>query len=153
MNCKGGYMSKMLRNVLLAAGIVVSGQAAAQVTFYEHDGFSGHSFSVDRPVWNFADTGFNDTASSAIVRGGSWEVCSDARFQGRCIVLRPGDYPSLRESGMNDRISSVRPADRYGNADPYSGRDTYARNNRDDRYEYRNNGWRYDRWEERWERY
>ena len=58
-------MSKMLRNLLLAAGIVVSGQAAAQVTFYEHDGFSGHSFTVDRPIWNFADTGFNDLASSA----------------------------------------------------------------------------------------
>ena len=146
-------MSKTLANLLLAAGIVVSGQAAAQVTFYEHDGFSGRSFTIDRPIWNFADTGFNDLASSATVRGGSWEVCSDARFQGRCIVLRPGDYPSLRASGMNDRVSSVRQVDRYGSADPYSGRDAYARNYGDDRYEYRGDGWRYDRREERWERY
>lgn len=136
-------MSKMLRNLLLVAGIVVAGQAAAQVTLYENDGFSGRALTADRTIWNFGDSGFNDQASSATVRGGSWEVCSDARFQGQCVVLRPGDYPSLRALGMNDRISSVRPLERYGSADRYYGRDTYARNYSDDRYYYRGDDWRY----------
>src|SRR5215213_10343775 len=96
-----GYMNTILRSLLLAAGIAVAGQAAAQVTFYEHDGFQGRSFTADRTIFNFDRLGFNDLASSATVRGGSWEVCTDARFEGRCVVLRPGDYPSLRSIGLN----------------------------------------------------
>jgi hypothetical protein len=148
-------MNSMLRKLLLAAGILIAGQAAAQVTFFENDGFSGRSFTADRTVWNFDRLGFNDLASSAIVRGGSWEVCADARFEGRCVVLRPGDYPSLRALGMNDRISSVREVDHYARNEIYSA-PTYRSPNvveRDDRYDYRNDGWRYDRWQKRWEHY
>lgn len=35
-------------------------------------------------------------------------MCEAPRFTGRCVVLRPGRYPSLAEMGLNDRISSVR---------------------------------------------
>src|SRR5204862_7975759 len=35
-----------------------------------------------------------------------------ARFQGRCVVLRPFSYESLSGMGMNNRISSVRPVSR-----------------------------------------
>ena len=144
-------MSKKLRNLLLAAGILVAGQAAAQVTFYEHDGFGGRSFTADRTIFNFDRLGYNDLASSATVRGGSWEVCTDARFEGRCVTLRPGDYPSLRALGLNDRISSVREVEHSAaRVDRY---DRHPRANNDNRYDYRNDGWRYDRFENRWERY
>jgi uncharacterized protein YcfJ len=83
--------------------------AFAQITFYEHDGFQGRSFTTQRRVGDFVRGGFNDRASSAVVRGQLWEVCVDADYQGRCIVLRPGQYPSLSAMGLNDRISSVRP--------------------------------------------
>lgn len=142
-------MNRMLRNLLLAAGVLVAGTAAAQVTFYENDGFSGRSFTADRTIVNFDRLGFNDKASSAMVRGGAWEVCQDARFEGRCVVLRPGDYPSLSALGLNDRISSVREVDHYA-----ARSDRYApRASNDNRYDYRSDGWRYDRWENRWERY
>jgi uncharacterized protein YcfJ len=36
-------------------------------------------------------------------------VCENAQFQGRCVVLQPGNYDSLRPLGMSERISSVRP--------------------------------------------
>ncbi len=51
----------------------------------------------------------NDRASSVIVDRGRWEVCENAGFGGRCVVLRRGNYDSLRAMGMNNRISSVRP--------------------------------------------
>ena len=54
--------------------------------------------------------GFADRASSLVVSGASWEVCDNVGFNGRCIVLRPGRYPSLATLGLNDRISSVRAA-------------------------------------------
>jgi hypothetical protein len=87
-------------------------QAVAEVTFYEREGFQGRSFTADRPVGNLERFGFNDRASSAEVVGDRWEVCEAARFSGRCVVLRPGRYPSLAAMGLNKRVSSVRDINR-----------------------------------------
>jgi uncharacterized protein YcfJ len=92
------------------AALTVSTLASAQVTFYENEDFRGRSFAASSWVTDFSRYGFNDRASSAIITSGRWEVCEDVRFEGRCAVLRPGNYDSLRAMGMNDRISSVRPA-------------------------------------------
>ncbi|MEP7205935.1 MAG: beta/gamma crystallin-related protein [Casimicrobiaceae bacterium] len=152
-------MNRMVRNLLLAAGLVAAGNAMGQATFFEHDGFHGRSFTTDRNVWNFERWDFNDRASSVSVRGGSWEVCSDARFEGRCVMLRPGDYPSLGAMGLNDRVSSVREVQHYGSGYDYgtSNPNPYARGavqpyRGDVRDDYRD-GWRYDRRDQRWERY
>src|SRR4051812_18895167 len=83
-------------------------QAIAQVTFYEQEGFGGRSFTANRPFENFQGTGFNNRANSVIVTEGRWEACEYARFGGRCVVLRPGRYPSLVGTGLSERISSVR---------------------------------------------
>src|SRR5258705_13833571 len=72
------------------AGLALAAQAAAQVTFYEGQGFRGRAFSATGVVDNFADIGFNDRASSVVVDRGRWEVCEHARFEGRCVILRPG---------------------------------------------------------------
>jgi hypothetical protein len=82
---------------------------ASTITFYENEGYSGRWFSTDRQIRNFRRFGFNDAADSVKVRGGRWEVCTGPRFEGRCVVLRRGDYPSLRQAGLEDRISSARP--------------------------------------------
>jgi uncharacterized protein YcfJ len=101
-------MNSKLKLSLAIAIAAVASQAMAQVTFYEREGFEGRSFSTERPVRNFERYGFNDRASSVIVLHDRWEVCEDARFDGRCVVLRPGRYPSLAAMGLNDRVSSVR---------------------------------------------
>ncbi|HEV2009338.1 MAG TPA: beta/gamma crystallin family protein, partial [Burkholderiales bacterium] len=102
-------MQLTLKTLLGLAAIGLATQAAAQITFYEGEGFRGRAFRVDKQVWNFDQTGFNDRARSAVVDGGRWEVCEDARFEGRCTVLRRGSYESLSGMGMDKRISSVRP--------------------------------------------
>lgn len=94
--------------MLSILGATFAAQAAAQITFYENEGFAGRSFSAEQTVDNFARFGFNDRASSVIVVRDSWEVCENAAFEGRCMILRPGRYPSLAAMGLNDRISSVR---------------------------------------------
>ena len=107
-------MQPSRKNMLtLACGLValtLGSQALAQVTFYEGEDFRGRSFASSSWVSDFTRYGFNDRASSVIVSGGRWELCEDVRFEGRCVVLRPGNYDSLRAMGMNDRVSSVRPA-------------------------------------------
>ena len=81
---------------------------AGQLSFFEEEGFAGRSFVARGEVENLQRTDFNDRASSAVVIGERWEVCSDAGFRGRCVVLRPGRYGSLAAMGLNDRVSSAR---------------------------------------------
>lgn len=103
-------MKTVLKVIASAAAVALAGQAAAQVTFYEREGFQGESFTTRRQVSDFGHFGFNDSASSVVVGGDPgerWQVCEDARFSGRCAVLQPGQYPTLRAIGLNNRISSV----------------------------------------------
>jgi uncharacterized protein YcfJ len=96
------------RIAIAAAGLMLASAAFAQVTFYENDGFQGRSYTARSTIDDFRRTGFNDRASSVIVTSNRWEVCEDVGFNGRCVVLRPGQYPSLSAMGLNDRVSSVR---------------------------------------------
>jgi len=101
-------MKSIFRHALTVAGLAIAAQAGAQVTFYEEPGYQGRSFTTQTQVRNFDRFGFNDRASSVVVQSSRWEVCDDTRFDGNCVVLRPGRYPSLAAMGLNDRISSVR---------------------------------------------
>jgi uncharacterized protein YcfJ len=107
-------LSTILKPIVAVAALLAAGQALAQITFYEDEGFRGRAFSTDRQLADFSRQGFNDRASSVVVDRGSWEVCEDARFGGRCVVLRKGSYDSLQGLGLNDRISSVRPVNGRG---------------------------------------
>lgn len=101
-------MNSILRNVLALASVVLATQATAAVTFYENEGFRGRSFFTEKNLADFKFHGFNNRASSVVVWNYRWEVCEDRRFKGRCVVLRPGRYPSLAAMGLNDRVSSIR---------------------------------------------
>lgn len=102
----------MVRTLALAgalAAAVAAPMAQAQIVFYSQEGFVGRTYSLGGTDANFAYSGFNDRASSAIVERGRWEVCEHANFGGRCVVLRRGQYPNLAAMGLNNQISSVRP--------------------------------------------
>jgi hypothetical protein len=102
----------------LAAAVPALG---AEITFYERDGFRGRSFTADQSVQNFANIGFNDRASSVRVLSGTWQICSDAYFRGRCVTVTPGEYPSLRSLELNDLVSSARELDWLGGGPPAAG--------------------------------
>ena len=106
-----------LKMALAVAGMALATQAAAQITLYEGEGFRGQTFTADKAIWDFDPYGFNDRAQSVVVNGGRWEVCEDARFHGRCVLLQPGNYDSLQSVGLSERISSVRPVDRVARYD------------------------------------
>ena len=114
-------LTRRLRNTLTVAAVAVSTQAMAQVTLYEGENFDGRSYTVQQQqVNNLQRYGFNDRASSAMVAGQPgqrWEVCEDARFGGRCAVLRAGGYPSLSSMGLDNRLSSVRAVGRGARVD------------------------------------
>ena len=111
-------MKAILKHVLALAGLAIATQAAAQITFYEHPGFRGESFIIHQSIGNLQGVN-NNRASSAVVRGEAWEICDAPGFGGRCVILRPGEYPSLGTLGMNDNVSSVRrEAERIARVDP-----------------------------------
>ncbi len=116
-------MRNALPALLLLAGIAAAVPASgAEIVFYENDAFRGRSFSANQSVSNFADIGFNDRASSVDVRSGSWQLCSDAYFRGRCVTVSAGQYPTLRSMDLNDKVSSARELDWLGGGSPGGGR-------------------------------
>ena len=103
-------MKTRMASILAVAAALAATSASAAITFYEREGFRGRAFTVDKPVRNFERAGFNDRASSVVVDRGRWEVCEDEGFGGRCVILRRGSYDTLRTLGLQNSISSVRPA-------------------------------------------
>jgi uncharacterized protein YcfJ len=101
-------MHAALKALLAVASLSVAAHAAAQATFYEHDGFAGRSINATSEIRSFGHHRFNDRASSAVIVGRPWEVCVDDDFGGSCVILPPGRHASLARFGLNDRISSAR---------------------------------------------
>lgn len=114
-------MIAILKSVLAVAAVAISTLAAADVTFYEREGFQGRNFTLykregsqgrsftsEKQVGSLERSGFSGRASSVVVIRDRWEVCENVQFGGRCVVLRPGRYASPAAMGLNERISSVR---------------------------------------------
>lgn len=105
---------------LLAAMAALALPAAADnnrrgggLTLYDGAGFRGEAVSFNGAVARLPSARFNDRAGSVSVSG-SWELCSDSNFRGRCEIVS-GDVGDLRRIGLNNNVSSIRPAGRgYG---------------------------------------
>ena len=118
---KHATVARVFAASLGVAAALGAAQAAAQLTLYEGENFHGRSFAANGPVSNLDGTGFNDRASSVIIDRGRWQLCEHANFEGRCVVLERGQYPSLAYAGLSNQISSVRRVSGrpdYGNAPP-----------------------------------
>jgi len=109
---------KTIVRSLVALGFAAAAMAAvAQITFYDAPRFAGRPFTVSQTITNFADVGYNDRAVSAVIRGGTWQLCTDAYFRGRCESLGPGEYADLGIVGIANEVSSVRELTGWPGAD------------------------------------
>jgi hypothetical protein len=115
-------MEGEMRRTLVAVAALAScvAASAAEITLFEHDNFGGQRFSANDVIQNLGNSGFNDRASSVVIREGAWQLCDDAYFRGRCVTLQPGRYASLGQMGLNDRVSSAREIGAWG-APPGAG--------------------------------
>ena len=96
---------RVLVGAALAA--LASSAVAGEITLYQNRDFRGDTLTLRRAAPDLERTGFNDTASSVVVREGVWEVCTDPNFRGNCTQLQPGEYNRL-EGALNDRVASAR---------------------------------------------
>ena len=113
--------------LLLAAGL-----ASAQITIYKQPNFTGGERTIRETVPDLQGTGFNDQASSAVVKSGRWELCTQPDFKGDCMVLGPGEHARL-DAKLFHRVESIREvrAAPIARGEPY-GREAYPP--RDQRY-------------------
>jgi len=75
---------------------------------YQDSGFRGREYTFYGPSPDLGAIGWNDAISSVEAYGGAWEVCRDSNFR-RCERVE-GDVDQLRDLGLNDAVSSLRPA-------------------------------------------
>ena len=92
----------------LLGALLGSGAFAADLTLYANDDYQGRTLSVVIDERQLGVLNFDDRASSVVVEKGSWVLCTDEDFSGRCVTLDPGRYASLQALGLNDEITSVR---------------------------------------------
>jgi hypothetical protein len=81
------------------------GGGAPRIQLFEDRNFGGRSITLTSNVSDFERLGFNDRADAAIVRGGLWRLCSDARMRGNCRDFPPGRYNDLGPLG--GKVSSA----------------------------------------------
>lgn len=104
-----------MKRLLAAAAVLATLTHAAfagEVSLFADNNFRGNHVTLDRDAPNLANFGFNDRASSVVVRSGRWLLCEHANFGGRCAEFGPGEYREL--PGFNDAVSSVRQIDGGG---------------------------------------
>ena len=114
-------MKPSFLNAALGAAIALIAipAIAGEIILFEHTDFAGRRMVIHDTMPNLDRSDFNDRAQSIIVRDGVWELCSDARFEGNCTRVQPGEYRALGGE-LNKRISSVREVGQpYAQAAPY----------------------------------
>jgi len=77
----------------------------ARIELYEGRDYNGRSIGFDQTNTNLEKTGFNDKASSIVVEGGRWRLCSHAHGGGDCREYGPGRHHLPHE--LRSRVSSV----------------------------------------------
>ncbi len=114
------------RMVCLLGVLLASGVSAADLTLYANDDYQGRALSVVIDERNLGVLNFDQRASSLVVDKGTWVLCSDEDYGGRCLTLGPGRYASLQALGLDDEITSVRRRDMVSIGE-FKGADVIAR--------------------------
>jgi hypothetical protein len=81
----------MKKTALALALLAAATTASAQITLFEHDNFSGRRFDVRARSTTSATAASTTSHRRCSIRQGTWQVCDDAYFRGRCVTLQPGE--------------------------------------------------------------
>jgi hypothetical protein len=84
------------------------GGGRSSIAIYSAPDFGGQPFEARDEITNLPKQ-YNDRAMSLRIQGrGSWQVCADSDFRGRCQVF-DRDVRDLRQYGLGEAVSSMRP--------------------------------------------
>ena len=102
----GNKHKRSLRLLAGALAVVSASALAGEITLFQNRDFRGNATTLQSPMLDLERNGFT-TASSAVVRSGVWQACTDANFHGQCVQLQPGQYRNINAL-LNDDVASVR---------------------------------------------
>jgi hypothetical protein len=122
---KGLTLALAAAALFTSLGLAATAARAGELTLFSQENFNGREVTLRDFTPDLVQLGFNDRASSMVVRSGRWEICADAGFRGDCAVFEPGEYPRLDR--FNDRISSAREVGREGRDGRDGGRPGWER--------------------------
>ena len=98
---------RLIASIAGAIGLGLATAAlAGDATIFSRSHFDGRALTLHGSDPNLRYAGFDDVGS-IVIRSGRFEFCSRPGFEGRCEVLGPGRYSSLRED-WSHRVLSVR---------------------------------------------
>lgn len=84
------------------------GAHSSTLMLFSAPDFGGQAYQATREVTNLPRQ-FNDKAMSLRIEGrGSWQICSDSDFRGRCHII-DRDVSDLRQYGLGEAVTSMRP--------------------------------------------
>lgn len=76
------------------------------VVLYDGPDFSGRQVRIQGDTPSLYKRGFDDQASSMVIREGTWQVCTSDGYDGFCHTFQPGEYADLRR--LDNRIGSLK---------------------------------------------
>jgi len=79
---------------------------APRLVLFDQRNFRGQSVQVDEATTSLS--GFDGRAESVQVEGGTWEICTEASYRGRCVVVS-ADASDLGRIGLRNNVGSARP--------------------------------------------
>lgn len=99
-------MQKIPAAALLLLSAASPAAWAGDITLYTHAHLVGPAITLHEATPDLDLQGFNDKTSSVVVQKGSWQVCAEKHYKGKCLILKEGEYAEL--PGFDNMISSVR---------------------------------------------
>src|SRR6516165_1307072 len=104
---KGRTMTRTRPYIGLVFALAASTAIAGEISLFETENYGGRRFNTRAAMEDLYGSGVGGNIGSVIVRQGSWELCNVPQFQGRCITLSEGNYPSLAVYGFQGHVASV----------------------------------------------
>lgn len=96
-----------MKAIIFLAGCAVATPVLAQsATIYRDANFSGPAIAIDRANANLR---LNFEVNSIRVASGSWELCPEPNFRGRCLTVTRSSADLRRGFGWPGRLQSIRP--------------------------------------------
>jgi hypothetical protein len=95
-----------------SGGIAYESKGDPDILLYDDTSYRGRGKGFNASIgdghYNLVGNGFNDITSSLKIIRGQWRLFVDKDYNGRSIILGPGDYPNIAAKGLPDNsLSSI----------------------------------------------
>ncbi|KAM9766951.1 gamma-crystallin M3-like [Menidia menidia] len=105
-----GMMGMAMLDTIRSCRMIPMQRGQFRMRIYEREGFGGQMHELMEDCESLQDRFNMSDCQSCNVMDGHWLMFEQTNFRGRMTYVRPGEYRSLRDTGMSNlmRISSIR---------------------------------------------